>query len=77
MKSLLKGVAKFAATMPHPQYEEAEQLAMGLSAILSANPAEEKRLQKGIDAIYVSLKNSADFVAEDFTKAAQDFEKLL
>lgn len=77
MKSLLKGVAKFAATMPHPQYEEAEQLAMGLSAILSANPAEEKRLQKGIDALYVSLKNTAEFVAEDFTKAAQDFEKLI
>jgi nitrate reductase cytochrome c-type subunit len=77
MMSLLKGVAKFAATTPHPQYEEAEQLAMGLSAILSANPKEEKRLQPAIDKIYGSLKNTADFEAEAFTKAAQNFDKLL
>jgi nitrate reductase cytochrome c-type subunit len=77
MKALLKSVAKFAATTPHLQYEEAEQLAMGISAILSSNSDEEKRLQKGIDTLYNSLKNSADFVAEDFTAAAQNFEKLL
>jgi nitrate reductase cytochrome c-type subunit len=74
---LLKGLAKFAATTPHPQYEEAEQLVMGLSAILSSNPAEEKRLQKAIDDIYASLKNPADFIAEDFTTATKKFDELL
>lgn len=69
--ALLKRVSQFAATIPHPQYEEAEQLAMGVSAILSSDPKREKELKLLVKELYTSLTSPEEFIAEDFTTAAK------
>jgi len=74
---LLKSVVNFAASTPHLQYEEAEQLAMGISALLSVDSVREKRFKKQVDDIYKSLKSPEEFVAEEFTAAADALKKSL
>lgn len=74
---LLKSVVNFAASTPHLQYEEAEQLAMGISALLSVDTNREKKFKKQVDDIYKSLKSPEEFVAEEFTKAANAMKSAL
>lgn len=69
-RNMLKQLTAYAANTPHLQYEVAEQLAMGVSSIMSELSPDGKMLKQEIDALYDSLKDPKRFVAEDFTKAA-------
>ncbi len=75
--ALLRNVSQFAATTPHPQYEEAEQLAMGISAILSTDPEKEKSLKSQVKKLYTALKSPEEFVAEAFTEAAKELAEAI
>lgn len=77
LQQLLKGIAQTGAKVPHLQYEFAEQVAMALSSVLAQLSPERPMYEAQMKAIYASLKNPAEFRAEDFTKAAQELEKKL
>lgn len=70
-------VALAAATDKHYQYEDAEQLAMAISSILASDHELEQQYKSAHDNLYRSMRNQKDFVAEEFTKAAQAFQKNL
>lgn len=76
-KGLLGNVVHFAADTPYFQYEEAEQLAMGVSAIVSQLDPASKLHKAEVDALYKALKTPEDFQAEAFTASAKDFSKKL
>ncbi|MDZ4787282.1 MAG: multiheme c-type cytochrome [bacterium] len=71
-RKLLQKIVSLAANTPHFQYEEAEQLAMGISAILSSNKPLEKKLFKQVEALYTSLRSPEEFVAEEFRESARE-----
>ncbi len=74
---LLKMIVNIAATTPHFQYEEAEQVLMGISAILSSDKETWKKLSKEIDQMYLALKTPEEFSAEDFTAASKKLQQKL
>ena len=69
-RALLKGLATEAATLPHPQYEKAEQLAMAISSVLETLPAEKARLKGAVDRVFDSLKTPKAFQPDPFTAAS-------
>ncbi len=72
--ALLERLVRLAASTPYFQYEDAEQLAMGMSALISTDENLGKRFKNEIDGIYAALKNAEAFRAEEFTKAAKKFQ---
>ena len=70
---LLRVVTRFAAETPHFQYEEAEQLAMGVSAVIALKDPTGKLHKGEVDALYQALSNPEDFQADTFTAAAKRF----
>ncbi|MCB9030294.1 MAG: hypothetical protein H6619_04520 [Deltaproteobacteria bacterium] len=76
-KKLLKKIVNVAADTPHFQYEEAEQLAMGISAILALPSINSEKYKPFEDGIYDALANPEDFTAEKFTLAARKFHSQL
>lgn len=70
---LLKGVLQRIAAESHLQYEEAEQLTMGMSSVLAANDALGKRFKGDLDGMYTTLDDPENFIAEDFKGVAGKF----
>lgn len=77
LSAVLVSIVRFAAERPHLQYEEAEQLAMAMSALLSAHTDKGTKYQKDIDAIYAALRNAKRFEADAFTTASKRFLTVL
>lgn len=73
LKKVLVALVRYSATSAAPQYEEAEQFAMGMSAILASMPKQPASAKKGMAGVYASLKNSKAFIGSDFSKACADF----
>lgn len=56
------------------QYEVAEQLAMGMSAIIASKSADGTLYKAELDAVYDSLKNPEAFAAQAFMEACNKFQ---
>jgi hypothetical protein len=77
LRKVLKSVVHYAASVPVYQYEEAEQIAMGMSAVLAANRNISLDHRASVDAIYDTLADPEAFVAEKFGAEAGRFSKRL
>jgi hypothetical protein len=77
LKSLLRVLTHLGATVPHLPYESAEQIAMGLSAVLASAKVELKELQPFVDAVYASLKSPHEFRPEEFTSSCKKLASKL
>ena len=75
--SILKSITAYGAQNEGLQYEVAEQLAMGMSSIVSARSPDGKLYKAQIDAVYAALATPDEFKADDFTAACAAFVKSL
>ncbi|MCB0353344.1 MAG: hypothetical protein KDD64_07470 [Bdellovibrionales bacterium] len=73
---LLRAMSTYATT-PHFQYEDAEQILMGMSSILASSPDLQSRYGDDLKDLYTALRDDEAFVAEDFTTAANTFRKRI
>lgn len=76
LMKLLREMSAFA-TEPYFQYEEAEQILMGISSVLATSKNLNERYKGGLDELYKALDNPEAFKAEKFTAAAQKFQNSL
>lgn len=72
--ALLKALVNWCATNSGPQYEVAEQFAMGISAVVATRNG---GYQKEIDNMYSSLKDPAHFKPQGFSAACQALKEKL
>ncbi|MFM1847926.1 MAG: hypothetical protein RL417_1400 [Pseudomonadota bacterium] len=77
LERMLKLVTAYGAENGGLQYEVAEQIAMGMSSIVSARSPDGKLYKAQIDAVYAALATPDEFRAEDFTSACSSFVKSL
>lgn len=70
---ILKKVLQLAASAPYLHFEEAEQLAMGVSSILSQIDPKNSRYKEELSALYDSLKDPKEFEFSHFRDAANQF----
>ena len=70
ISSQLLSKAMNRAAVPHLQYEEAEQILMGISAILSTDKNLYAKYSRKVDNMYASLKTPEEYISESFTQAA-------
>ncbi len=77
LHALLRSTVKAGAQSAQLQYESAEQIAMALSSILAELSPANGMYSVELKAVYASLASPEEFVAENFTKACQQFEKTL
>lgn len=73
LDQMLLGLAKVCAGLPHLQYESAEQIAMGISAISASLVADGARYKAPIEAMYGALRDVHEFKSEEFSKACKQF----
>lgn len=71
--ALLKGLVSFSARTPSPTYEIAEQIAMGIQAVLASSPALGKRHQAALDKVFATLSSSERFDPTPFIGAIRAF----
>ena len=72
LQALLKQLVEFGARTPFLKYEVAEQLGMGMQAVLATSPELAKTYKSGLDSIYSTLKSAEAFSPEAFTKACKE-----
>lgn len=77
LKKILKDLVHFSANSLNTQYELAEQVAMGISAILASVSPDGKLYKNQIDALYASLNDPKSFKIEEFINASKQFEAAL
>jgi hypothetical protein len=65
------------ATRPHFQYEEAEQILMGLSSLVATSAALERRHKDSLEELYTALQDDEAYDADAFTKAASKLYREL
>jgi hypothetical protein len=63
--------------MPLLQYEDAEQVTMGLSALISERSPDGTLYQVEMKRIYDALRSPSEFVAADFRAASERFREQL
>ncbi len=67
---LIDSLFKFIATSSYFHYEEAEQLAMGISAIAASSQELLSQYKPRIDKLYQALRSPKEFRSEEFTGTA-------
>jgi hypothetical protein len=77
LRKMLKNLVGYAANSANTQYELAEQLAMGCSAILASLSPDGKLYKNEIDALYASLSDPRSFKLDEFISASKKFEDAL
>jgi len=71
--ALFKRLTSYAASSRSPTYEVAEQLAMGIQAIVATSAPLRTRYKRDLDRLFTTLKSAESFDPEPFTRAAQGF----
>lgn len=66
--AVLKALASFGAHTQHPKYEVAEQIGMGIQAVLATSPDLAKKHAATLTKLFATLKNSNAFNPSTFTK---------
>lgn len=74
---MLNNLVLFCSESLYFQYEVAEQVAMGISAIIAQKSPKQALYKSEVDLIYASLQGAESFKAQEFTKACQNFSKKL
>jgi hypothetical protein len=69
--ALFKRLTSYAASSSSPTYEVAEQLAMGIQAIVATSAPLRTRYKRDLDKLFTTLKSAESFDPEPFTRAAQ------
>ena len=77
LKKVMKQLAVYGATTPHPQYELAEQVAMALQSIASTLAPDGSYMKPEIDGIYEHLKDPRAFQPDGFTAACDAMAKKI
>lgn len=75
--AVLRGLVDFGSSTPYPKYEIAEQLGMGIQAVLATSPELAKRFEPTLKRIFTTLQSSKTFNPEKFNTAMRDLLKLL
>ncbi len=70
--AVLKALANFGARMPHPKYEVAEQIGMGIQAVLATSPELAKRYDPTLKKLFATLSSSKSFNPEGFSKVIKE-----
>lgn len=65
----LRALAEYASKNPSPKYEVAEQIGMGMQAVLATSPELGKRYDSQLKAVFDALASSEAFKAEQFNTA--------
>lgn len=73
LNKLLARLVKYGGTGAANQYEVAEQVAMGISALAATMSEDGSAHKSEIEKIYAALKNPEEFRAEEFTEACKKF----
>ncbi len=76
-RTLLKHLARFAAQTGALKYEVAEQVGMGIQALLASSPELAAAYKNDLDLIFKALLSSESFSASSFTVAAGALAKKL
>lgn len=76
LKRLFTELVQFA-TRPHFQYEEAEQILMGLSSLVATSAALEHQYEDSLEELYTALQDDEAHDADAFTKAASKLYREL
>lgn len=66
--AVLKALASFGAHTQYPKYEVAEQIGMGIQAVLATSPVLAKKYAPTLSTLFATLKNSNTFNPNTFTK---------
>lgn len=74
LRKILTALAAFGADAPPMHYEDAEQVAMGMSAVLASMKKAPAGANKGMKRVYEALKTPKNFVGLEFTKACKEFK---
>lgn len=74
---ILKALASYAASHPHPTFEVAEQIGMGIQATIASSPELARRYDAQLKELFGALKSSKAFGAEQFTKVATKLARSL
>lgn len=77
LKALLHMLANSGSKMKQLPYETAEQIAMGMSAVLASFGNSGQVYQAKLDAVYTSLKTPHEFQPEVFRKSCNDLASRL
>jgi hypothetical protein len=75
-KRVLRQLSSFAASTPWPKYEVAEQITMGIQAVLATVPALGEQYKPELDDVFGTLKSSEAFQPEKFTAAAAKLTRV-
>lgn len=65
----LRALTEYGSKNPSPKYEVAEQIGMGMQAVLATSPELGKRFDNQLKVVFDSLASSEAFKAESFTAA--------
>lgn len=76
-RNLLKHLSRFAAHTGSLKYEVAEQVGMGIQALLASSPELATSYKSDLDGIFKALQSSESFNAANFTTAAAALAKKL
>ncbi len=71
--ALLERLGSYAASAPSPTYEVAEQLAMGIQAILASSKPLQNRYKRELKALFATLRSSEAFDPGSFSHSAKGF----
>ena len=74
---ILTGLANYAANNPGPTFEVAEQLGMGMQAMIASSPELAKRYDARLKDLFATLTNPDSFKPDAFTRQAMTFYRLL
>ena len=77
LSRLMISVLDGGLEMPLLQYEDAEQVTMGLSALISERSPDGTLYQVEMKRIYDALRSPSEFVAADFRAASERFREQL
>jgi hypothetical protein len=71
-RAVLKALADFGSRMPHPKYEVAEQIGMGIQAVLATSPELAKRYDPTLKKLFATLASSKSFNSDGFSKVIKE-----
>jgi hypothetical protein len=69
-RTLLRQLSSFASSNRSLKYEMAEQVGMGMQALLASAPELGTRYKSDLDAVFATLKSAKSFGPEAFSEAA-------
>lgn len=75
--TMLRALAHYGAKAPFPKYEVAEQIGMGVQAVLASLPELGKRYESALNQVFSALSAPKPFKPERFTKAMSNLATVV